>query len=133
VATSSSSAEASAAPAPPVTSPSASGHLPLVPILTTALAVALVGAGVGAYLAADDAHTTAVASCAGVVSSSANACDALKSPVHTWDWVAGAAWAAAAVSATVSVVLWTHKPGVAPSPSARLIIGPGSLTTQWSF
>jgi hypothetical protein len=124
-----------AAQAPSAGSDRSSGaHLPVAPILTTALALALAGVGVGAYLAADGAHAHAVSACAGDVTTAADACDPLKSAVRNWDGIAVAAWAGAAASATVSIVLWTGKPSATTrATTGHLTLGPGAVSAGGSF
>jgi len=108
------------------------GHA--APIVATALAVALAGAGLGAYLAADAAHANGVRDCAEVTNSSPDACDSLKSPVRAWDWTATGAWAGAAITAAVAALLWT-RPDRQPAPAAlgALVLGPGTVGAVGSF
>jgi len=106
----------------------------IAPIVMTAAAVALAGTGIGAYLAADSAHSDAVAECARSFTVSSTACDSLKQPVRTWDWIAAGAWAGAAVGATVAVVLWVQKGGGSTrTASGQLVFGPGSISAVGSF
>lgn len=114
--------------------PSHAGPNFVAPIAMTAAAVVLAGAGVGAYLAADSAHSDGKAACGGDYTLMPGACDPLKQPVHSWDWIAAGAWAGAAVSATVAVVLWVQKSGETSRPgSGRIVVGPGSISAVGSF
>jgi hypothetical protein len=106
----------------------------VAPVVMTAAAVALAGGGVGAYLAADSAHSSAVRQCAASFTLAPGACDSLKQPVRSWDWVAAGAWAGAAASATVAIVLWVQKSGgPGRTGSGQLVFGPGSITAVGSF
>jgi hypothetical protein len=100
-------------------------------ILTTTIAVALAGAGVGAFLAADAQHASAVSDCA--TETSPDSCDPKKSAVRAWDFAAAGAWIGAAAVGTVAVLLWL-KPARAPAaPTARIVVGPGVLSVGGRF
>jgi hypothetical protein len=116
---------------PPASQP---GPNLVAPIVMTAAALALAGAGVGAYLAAGSAHDDGLEQCNQSYTFAPGACDSLKQPVRTWDWIAAGAWAGAAVSATVAVVLWVQKSsGPARPGSGQLVFGPGSIGAIGSF
>jgi len=117
---------------PPERSAAAHGHT--VPIIATALAVALAGAGIGAYLAADAAHADGVRDCAEVASSSPDACDSLKNSVRVWDWTATGAWAGAVATAAIAAALWA-RPTREPAPTALgwLVLGPGTVGAAGTF
>jgi len=104
------------------------------PIVATALAVAFAGAGVAAYFAADGAHTDAVRDCANNESPADDACDSLKSPVRTWDWVAAGAWTGATVSAVIAAFLWARPSREdVPRGLTHVVLGPGSVGAVGSF
>jgi hypothetical protein len=124
-------ADAALAPIPPPARQA--GPNLVAPLVMTAAAVALAGAGVGAYLAAGAARDDALEQCKQSYSFAPDACDSLKQPVRTWDWLAASAWAGAAVSATVAVVLWVQKSGPARTGSGQLVFGPGSIGAIGSF
>jgi hypothetical protein len=106
----------------------------VAPIVMSAAAIALAGAGLGAYLAAGSAHDNAVDQCKTSYTFAPGACDSLKQPVRSWDWVAAGAWAGAAVTASVAVVLWVQKSsGPARGGSGQLVFGPGSIGAFGSF
>ncbi len=100
-------------------------------ILATSGAVVLAGGGIAAFLAAGSAHTHAVSQCAGVVSTSPDACDSQKNGVRSWDFTAAAAWLGAAAATTVAVILWA-RPST-PAVSAQLVLGPGSMLLRGGF
>lgn len=129
-------AEVPAAPPPPAeTPPAPAGPSRTGALLATAGAVVLAGGGVGAFVAAGDAHTQAVDQCAQTVSTSADACSSQKNGVHVWDWTAAGAWLGAAAVGTLAVVLWTST-GSAPSTSAssaQLFVGPRSVVLGGRF
>ena len=99
--------------------------------LATAGAVLLAGGGVAAYVLAGNARSTAVQRCAQVVSDASDACDSLKNPVRAWDAAAGGAWVGAAGLGTLAIILFAHH--AEPEPSARLLVGPGSVGLAGSF
>jgi hypothetical protein len=123
-----------------------------VAIVAAATAVGLAAAGFGAYLVASLKHTDSVQACAQIVSQQTDACDEQKNAVRAWDWAGVGAWTAAAAAGTVAVVslLRLHheasrvarrgavRPDGAdgetvPSPSARIVVGPGSMGIQGTF
>ena len=86
-------------------------------IIASVSAAALLGFGIGAYMAADGAQTTLYQECPTMPD-----CSGLKTPVRTWDAVALGSWIAAAGTATLAIVLWvkpSHK-----GTSARLELRP---------
>lgn len=133
------------APAPAPAAPPAAEPLPAAPplsasrsatshtgaLLATAGAVVLVGGGVGAYVLAGSAHTSAVEQCAQVVSLSPGACDSQKNSVRAWDFTAAGAWVGAAVVGAVAVVAWVRTPS--PATSALLLVGPTSVSLAGHF
>ena len=68
----------------------------------TAGAVALAGAGLGAFLVAGSKQSDGSVACLQRTSG----CDDLRSPVRTWDALALTAWLGTAALATTAVVLW---------------------------
>ena len=126
-------------PPPAETLPAPAGPSRTGALLATVGAVVLAGGGVGAFVAAGNAHTQAVNQCAQTVSTSADACSSQKNGVHVWDWTAAGAWLGAAAVGTLAVVLWTST-GAAPSTSAsstsassQLFVGPGSVVLEGRF
>jgi hypothetical protein len=114
-----------AAPGAPEPSTPKRNVLPIV--VTAAGAVVLAGGGVGAYLAAQDAQSQGRSACA-----IRTACDDLKGPVRTWDWVALGAWAGAGVLAATSVVLWAS-PAQHGEKDLRVVAGPGRIAVEGTF
>jgi hypothetical protein len=104
-------------------------------VLAALGAVALGGVGVGAFVAAGNKVDDGIRACRQVVSTAPDACDSMKNVVHGWDWVAAAAWAGAAASAGIAIFAWTTGgASLRPSsPSARLLVGPGSLGIAGTF
>jgi hypothetical protein len=102
-------------------------------IATTAVAVALAGAGVGAFLMAGSQHANGVKACGGDPDPSPDACDSQKNAVRTWDYAAAISWLGAGAVGTVAVVLWL-KPARDGAPrGARLTVGPGTFALGTSF
>lgn len=100
-----------------------------VELLATGGAIALVAGGVGAYLAAGAAQSTARESCARQVT-----CDE-RAPTRIWDSLALGAWIGGAALGAVAIVLWTRSPA-APTSSpqgAWLAPAPGGLRAGASF
>lgn len=122
----------STAPAPAADAGSgAKGGRSLLPTLLTAGgAVALVGLGVGAFVAAGSANDQGTSQCATAWSTN---CDSQRSTVRTWDTVALGAWIGAAALATTSVVLWVTHPKAESSKSTALVVGPGTVRLEGSF
>ncbi len=90
----------------------------------------LAGLGIGAFVAAGNAHGDAVRECAERTTS----CASLIETVRTWDWLALGAWGGAAASATLAALLSTRHSSVeAGSGNARIVVGPGSLGVVGSF
>ena len=100
-------------------------------IVATAASAVLLGVGIGAFVAADGAHSDLAARCPLLTN-----CDDLRNSVRTWDWVALGSWIAAGGVAIVAVVLWA-KPSAphssASSASARIELRPGGLALTGSF
>ena len=99
--------------------------------------------GLGAYVAAGREHADAVQACAQVVSPLADACDSRKNTVRAWDWISVGAWAGAAAAGTVAILslVRLHRDAVrgdgagnrAPSPSARVVLGPAAMGVEGTF
>lgn len=106
-------------------------------ILATAGAVVLVGAGIGSFLLAGSAQTTAMNDC----TSGASNCSSDKSKVHVWDTVALSAWIAAAGVGALAVVLWVDPPSKKSDAailqtekrSVRLELTPQTVLLRGSF
>jgi tetratricopeptide (TPR) repeat protein len=96
-------------------------------ILATVSSVALLGLGVGAYVAADGAHGDLVAQCPSLTN-----CDDLRTKVRAWDAVALGSWIASAGVAVLAIVLWAT-PSKPASASARLELRPGGLAVSGRF
>ncbi len=110
---------------PPVVAADSSGPK-LGAIISTVSAVAALGFGIGAYMAADGAQSTLFTECPTMIS-----CDSLKTPVRTWDAVALASFIGAAGLTTLAIVLWV-KPS-AHAVKAALTLRPGGLSVSGSF
>ncbi len=104
-----------------------SGPVKVGAIVATAASAVLLGVGIGAYVAADGAHSDLAAQCPLLTN-----CDDLRNTVRTWDWVALGSWIGAAGVAVVAVVLWA-KPSAPSSSSARIELRPGGLVLTGSF
>jgi hypothetical protein len=100
-------------------------------ILTTTVAVALAGAGVAAFLAADAQHSSAVTSCAN--ESSPAGCDTQKNTVRAWDYAAAGAWLGAASVGTVAVLLWLKLTRGQAASGPHVLVGPGVLAVGGRF
>jgi hypothetical protein len=97
-------------------------------------AVALLGGGVGAYVAAGEARASGETSCALLVSESASACSPQRTAVRAWDWVAAGAWAAGAAATTLAVIAWTRPSHPAPAGTTmRLGLGLRSAVVAGEF
>jgi hypothetical protein len=106
-----------------------SGPVKVGAIVATAASAVLLGVGIGAYVAADGAHSDLAAQCPLLTN-----CDDLRNKVRAWDWVALGSWIGAAGVAVVAIVLWV-KPS-APSSSAagaRIELRPGGFAFTGSF
>lgn len=114
---------------PTTESTSTGSHSTVGPLLATAGALALVGLGVGAYLAAGDAVASAQQQCA---TQGHDCVDSAVSTVHAWDFTAAGAWIGAAALGTVAVVLWVHSSHSQPASTA-LSIGPGRIELGGRF
>lgn len=113
-------------PETPPTETHPAGHVKVGAIVATVSSVALLGFGVGAYVAADGAHGDLVARCPTLTD-----CGDLRTTVRAWDAVALGAWIASAGVAVVAIVLWATPSK--PSSSARLELRPGGLAFSGSF
>ncbi|HEX8796586.1 MAG TPA: hypothetical protein VF765_36800 [Polyangiaceae bacterium] len=127
-------APAPATPAPPAAAPASEtpptgSHSTVGPLLATAGALALVGLGVGAYLAAGDAVTSGQQQCG--TQDSRSPCDSAVTTVRAWDFTAAGAWLGAAVLGTVAVVLWVHSSHA--TPTTALSVGPGRIELGGQF
>lgn len=100
-------------------------------ILTTVVALTLVGFGVGGYFVADGQQTDARAYCVTLHSPS---CDSNRSSIRLWDALAISAWIAGGALAVVSIVLWAQPSHAHRSGSeARLGLQPGGASLGGSF
>jgi len=97
-------------------------------IVATAASAVLLGVGIGAFVAADGAHSDLAAQCPLLTN-----CDDLRNKVRAWDWVALGSWIGAAGVAVVAVVLWAKPSAPQSSPSARIELRPGGLAFTGSF
>lgn len=106
-----------------------SGPVKVGAIVATAASAVLLGVGIGAFVAADGAHSDLAAQCPLLTS-----CDDLRNKVRAWDWVALGSWIGAAGVAVVAIVLWV-KPSSSSSraSSARIELRPGGLAFTGSF
>jgi len=105
-----------------------SGPVKVGAIVATAASAVLLGVGIGAFVAADGAHSDLAAQCPTLTN-----CDDLRNTVRAWDWVALGSWIAAGGVAIVAVVLWA-KPSSSPrASSARIELRPGGLAFTGSF
>jgi len=96
-------------------------------IVATVGAAALLGFGIGAFVAADGAKSNLDTMCP-----QQPTCDDLRTPVRTWDALALAGFIAAAGTATLAIVLWATPSGGKPA-SARLELRPGGAVFSGSF
>ncbi|HEY2368880.1 MAG TPA: hypothetical protein VGH87_20935, partial [Polyangiaceae bacterium] len=92
-----------------------SGPVKVGAIVATAVSAVFLGVGIGAFVAADGAHSDLAAQCPLLTN-----CDDLRNTVRTWDWVALGSWIGAAGVAVVAVVLWAKPSAPQSSPSARI-------------
>jgi hypothetical protein len=105
-----------------------------VAIVAGAGALGLAAGGIGAYIAAGHAQTDSIQTCAQVTSLDPNACASQKSLIRTWDWVAVAAWTAAAGAGAIAVVsLAKPRRDAAAGEPARVVLGPARVTLEGSF
>ncbi|HEY1954743.1 MAG TPA: hypothetical protein VGH28_04010 [Polyangiaceae bacterium] len=96
-------------------------------IVTTVLAAAFLGFGIGSYVAADGAEGDFVSKCPTQLT-----CDDLRGPVRTWDALALTGFIAAGAMAVVSVVLWIV-PSSKHGASARVELRPFGAALTGSF
>ena len=104
-----------------------SGPVKVGAIVATAASAVLLGVGIGAFVAADGAHSDLAAQCPLLTN-----CDDLRNKVRAWDWVALGTWIGAAGVAVVAVVLWA-KPSAPQASSARIELRPGGLAFTGRF
>jgi tetratricopeptide (TPR) repeat protein len=105
-----------------------SGGVKVGAIVATATSAVLLGVGIGAYAAADGAHSELAEFCPVLTN-----CDDLRNKVRAWDWVALGSWIGAAGVAVVAIVLWV-KPSSSPAASsARIELRPGGFALTGSF
>jgi hypothetical protein len=139
-------------PSPVVPENGSSSKERTVAIVAAATAVGLAAAGFGAYVIGSLKHTDSVQACAQIVSHETDACDEQKNAVRAWDWAGVGAWTAAAAAgsfAVVSLLRLHHEASrvarrgavrpdgadgeTVPSPSARIVLGPGSMGIEGTF
>jgi len=114
---------------PPVAS--SGGGVKTGAIIASISAAALLGFGIGAYVAADGAESNLQQQCPMLVD-----CSSLKTTVRAWDTTALVGWIASAGVATLAIVLWAQPSHRAPSnanANARVELGPGALFFVGSF
>lgn len=119
---------------PPTESPRSRSRA--LPIITTAGAVALAGAGVAFFLVASGAHEDAQTDCVTKLT-----CEDEQSRVRTFDALALGSFIGAAGLGIVSIVLWTSKDtravGVGTSPryfpQARMLATPSTFGLEGTF
>jgi hypothetical protein len=99
-------------------------------VAATGGAIALAGFGIAAYVVAGSARERGESTCAGIVSTSPDACDAQKNIVRAWDWTAAASWAGAVVSTGFAIYFFG---GPAAGGTTSWRVGPASLVLQGSF
>jgi tetratricopeptide (TPR) repeat protein len=98
-------------------------------IVASISAAALLGFGIGSYVAADDAKTSFLAQCPTQLY-----CDDLRGPVRAWDALALTGFLAAAATTVLAVVLWAvPSGGDRTKSSARLELRLGGATLSGSF
>jgi hypothetical protein len=95
-------------------------------IATTAGAIVMAGAGIGAFVAAGAKQSDGQGACA----TRTAGCDDLRGPVRTWDALALGAWIAAGALGTVAVVLWALP---ADGRAASLRVGPEGARVVGTF
>ena len=97
-------------------------------IVMTVATAALLGFGIGAYVAADGAAGDLATKCPTQLT-----CDDLRSPVRTWDALALTGFVAAGAAAVIAVVLWVMPSGSSSAPHARLELRPFGAAFTGSF
>jgi len=103
-------------------------------LIETITALVLAGGGVGAYVAAGNAHGAAVSGCSRIVSAAPDACDTQKRAVRAWDWTAAGAWAGAAAASTLALLSWTKSPHpTSAAASIHIAVGPDWLGLDGDF
>lgn len=105
-----------------------SGPVKVGAIVATAVSAVFLGVGIGAFVAADGAHSDLAAQCPLLTN-----CDDLRNKVRAWDWVALGSWIGAAGVAVVAIVLWAKPSAPQSSPSARVELRPGGFAFTGSF
>jgi hypothetical protein len=113
---------------PPTAEEKSSGHVKVGAIVATISTAALLGLGIGAYVAADGAHADLAAQCPQLTD-----CSDLRTTVRTWDAVALGSWIAAAGVGVIAIVLWATPSKPASSSSARIEVRPGGFALSGSF
>jgi hypothetical protein len=101
--------------------------------LETIGSAALVAGGLAAFLAADTARRHGIEECAQSTSPAPNACDAEKTTVRAWDWVAAGAWTGAAVVGTLAVLAWTRPAPTRAASRPYIIAGPTQVGIGGDF
>ncbi len=101
-------------------------------LVATISAAALLGFGIGAYVAADGAHQNLATQCPMLVD-----CGDLRTTVRAWDTTALVSWIAAAGVTTLAIVLWASpshsKNGSSPASTARIELRPGGFAFAGTF
>jgi tetratricopeptide (TPR) repeat protein len=106
-----------------------SGPVKVGAIVATAASAVLLGVGIGAFVAADGAHSDLATQCPLLTN-----CDDLRNKVRAWDWVALGSWIGAAGVAVVAIVLWVKPSATSSAPSsARIELRPGGFALTGSF
>jgi hypothetical protein len=100
-----------------------------LPIAATAVAVALAGGGLAAFLLSGSEHDRAVRDCAPTTVS----CQESKDRVRAWDFAAAGMWSGAVVAGVIAVALWTRSSDAPNKGGARLMVGPGELGVEGRF
>jgi hypothetical protein len=102
----------------------------VLPIVTTAGAVALAATGIAMFVVAGGAQSDAERDCPTKIT-----CDSERSKVRTFDALALAGFASAAGLGVLSVVLWTRSAGSAgaSTPATRVVAGPTGAIVAGSF
>jgi hypothetical protein len=106
----------------------APGRSRVLPIVTTAGAVVLAGAGIALFLVAGNAQSAANDECAVKLS-----CDDRRTRVRTLDALALGGFIGAVGLGVVSVVLWTSRSPERSAASAHLQAGPGTFALEGAF
>ncbi len=108
-----------------------SGHVKVGAIVATISTAALLGFGIGAYVAADGAHSDLAAQCPQLTD-----CSGLRTTVRAWDAVALGSWIAAAGIGVIAIVLWATPSKPAASSASiglALEVRPGGFAFSGRF